>query len=340
MSDTDVIVMAEAPLDKQSPGKRLRTESLVAHVATLGFQVHLSSMNGGYAKTIERLAHSTSIAPQIQEVRRLSPAAVLVAGLGAPHMLANACRLSQYARVIFDTCDSWNLQLEARRSEKGVSTVPSLAGRWLQRQATDVALFTYISARDITHDLPLLDSARARVIPQKMNDSLARLPQVRFPLTRLVIAADLTSFHNQAFFREHSQALSDAVASGALPSIEVYGRAEEPDLPPGFVHRGWADSLASIYGGNTGVIVTNMVGSGVPNKLLEAVSASRPVLAFEGVCYAPFTCRDRVYRWGSEVTIVDAAREMLVGAPLDDRQRSTKEVPWKTLSAEDISGAP
>ena len=64
--------------------------------------------------------------------------------------------------------------------------------------------------------------------------------------------------------------------SGTAAPIKVFGpTAPASPLPAGIEYAGWAESLEEIYDGPTGVIVTNIGGTGVPNKLIEALDRNR-----------------------------------------------------------------
>jgi hypothetical protein len=51
----------------------------------------------------------------------------------------------------------------------------------------------------------------------------------------------------------------------------------------GAVLHGFAPELASIYEGRTAILVPNELQSGVPNKVVEAVAAQRPIVGHESL---------------------------------------------------------
>ena len=148
-------------------------------------------------------------------------------------------------------------------------------------------------------------------------------------------AAPVWSFHNQAFIRDMGPALGLAVQLGELPPIEVYGhQSTAAPLPEGLQFRGWADSLSDVYAGDTGVIVTNAVGSGVPNKYLEAIAARRPVLAQADVEHARGRDQDMVYVWRQPQELIPMLKRMVAGVP-SPRMGPEPEM-WPEIEARDL----
>jgi hypothetical protein len=135
---------------------------------------------------------------------------------------------------------------------------------------------SYISERDISSDRWLNHGRPIRLIPFAGPEVLSDLPPMGDVIDRIVLAGDLKSFHNRTGLTLLAEASRIA---GRAPRIELYG----PDAP-GFGsgdrirYLGWAESVEEIYDGNTAIFVSNVAGSGVPNKLLEAMSAARPVI--------------------------------------------------------------
>ena len=330
----DALVLVDRRTENLPPGHRLRVESIVECLREMGYNTSLTSLTRGtsaLARVISSLWRPIPRGARMSAGNRV----VVVAGFGAPHMLILANRVAKGQTVIFDTCDSWELQARARSGSAGVSTLPPRVGRWLQPRCRRIALVTYICARDAAVDSRRDDPSRIRVLPQARNRDLESLPEVSFPLTRLVIAADMRSFHNQAFIRDMGPALGLAVQLGELPPIEVYGhQSTAAPLPEGLQFRGWADSLSDVYAGDTGVIVTNAVGSGVPNKYLEAIAARRPVLAQADVEHARGRDQDMVYVWRQPQELIPMLKRMVAGVP-SPRMGPEPEM-WPEIEARDL----
>lgn len=331
-----VAVITEVPPSRLSPGKELRARSIVSFVESAGFVPVLVSTNPSQrvsSKATRLLAALRGRRYVLGELEQIAPTAILVLGLGAPHMLALANRLARNYITIFDTCDSWVLQLRARRASSSVKALPSRLGQFLQRRSRHIRTFSYITARDAQADAELTPRGRLAVIPQQINNpQLRALPAVNSPLTRLVIAADLRSFHNHQFFTEHATKLSRLVREGRIPAIEVYGNPGNFELPQGFVHRGWASTLHTVYEGDTGVIVTNSPGSGVPNKLLEAIESGRPAVVDEQLSYAVGPSVSLLHFWGESRSIADATLAMVQGDAANEVLGSGETWPNLNLS--------
>lgn len=212
-----------------------------------------------------------------------APSATVVLGLGAPHMLLLAARLSRSAAVIFDACDSWLLQTRARwREGARVSALVPLAGTVVAAFAGRRLRATYISERDAHVDARWLRSS-VSIVPQVVDADVLALAvnEVRYPLDRVVAPADLRSFHNLRGIEALARASEALSRDGKeIPcEIQVFSSTSGIDSAiSGLRNMGHADALAAIYEGNTGVFIANAPGSGLPNKVLEAVSAKRPVL--------------------------------------------------------------
>lgn len=208
----------------------------------------------------------------------------LVIGLGSPTMLLVARKLARIggSPVIFDTCDSTLLQLRARILSRRPGLVAvGLSMLLLQLTSSRRLQFSYISDRDARADRSFTRRRGIYVIDPSTDSKLAELAAFTFPLERFSVVAELNSFHNQPGF---SMLVEAVRISGLTTAIDVYGpTAPSTDLPPPMIYRGWAKTLDEIYTGNTGVIATNIGGSGIPNKVLEANAARRPLVLHESV---------------------------------------------------------
>src|SRR5690606_26141256 len=102
---------------------------------------------------------------------------LVVLGLGAPHMLQVARRVSRTRETVFDACDSWSLQETARRTA-GVSTISLKVGKWLARHPSKIAAYSYISNRDAQADAVDIPTI---TIPPIVDPALRGLAPVRAP---------------------------------------------------------------------------------------------------------------------------------------------------------------
>ncbi|MCC4249436.1 glycosyltransferase family 4 protein [Microbacterium testaceum] len=99
---------------------------------------------------------------------------------------------------------------------------------------------------------------------------------------RLTVSGDFASSH----LREGIQCLRECwphvrrVEGDAR--IDIYGpnACLLSDIPGSRVH-GFVDDIGDLYRGNTVVVVLNRAKSGVPNKIVEAVAAQRPIIVHE-----------------------------------------------------------
>jgi glycosyltransferase involved in cell wall biosynthesis len=203
----------------------------------------------------------------------------IIIGLGSPPMLILARRLVARAPsvTVFDVCDSTILQLRARA--KSLSPKLIAVGLWmllLHLTAARRLALSYISERDIHRDRWLNRRRSVRLIRFAEPEVLRTLPPVGAVIDRIVVAGDLNSFHNRTGLSLLAEAIRTA---GQVPPIELYGpEAPRFESDARIRYVGWAKSVEEIYAGNTAVFVSNVDGSGVPNKLLEAIAAARPVV--------------------------------------------------------------
>ncbi|WP_100814403.1 glycosyltransferase [Microbacterium lacus] len=244
----------------------------------------------------------------------IGPDLVVVAGLGAPHMLFLGTKLARRVDVVFDSCDSWSLQLSARRAAHA-RTLALKAGIALTRRAS--VDFSYISTRDAAADAALLDGTPI-VIPPHVNPELAQLAPVSYPLERLVIAADLRSFHNLEMLDMVLRAASQTSRETGV-RLEIFGHASDRmALPENVRHLGWVDHLSSVYDGNTGVVITNSPGSGLPNKAIEAMQARRPMALHHSIDYLPHVDPRTAYWFHDEQSLSRSLLAMVRGEARDE----------------------
>lgn len=219
-----------------------------------------------------RSAHTVSAPEGVDEV--------IVLALGSPPMMHVARRWHrQGVPVRLDLSDSVLLQWRARCNE----TSPKLlaVGAWMiALQATAPLLpVAYISHRDRRADAVLNRLRPATVIPAKAPPTLGDLPAFTWPAQRVVCSGDFTSFHNAAGLDLLCEALRDSPVT--IP-VDLFGpSAPTQRLPHQMVYRGWAATPDQLLSGNSVAFISNRAGSGIPNKLCEAIAAGRPVIVHE-----------------------------------------------------------
>jgi hypothetical protein len=183
--------------------------------------------------------------------------------------------------VEFDMCDSSIEQLRLRLKSRRPMLV--LVGVWqfLAHLLSPTLPMIYISSKDLSADRWLNLFRSTRLVGAATPLELDSLPDVVLPLTRISMGGDLNSFHNANGLADLVGAVR--VASICLP-VDLYGPAAPAvELPPGVTYRGWAKRVSDLYEGDTVVFVSNVAGSGRPNKLLEAVACRRPIIVHESL---------------------------------------------------------
>ncbi|WP_062527421.1 glycosyltransferase [Demequina rhizosphaerae] len=333
----NVVVVIDAPYEALAPGRQRRIRSVVEHLEGLGCETTMVA-SGTKGSLAGRALSAMRLRPTLDAVRAAKPDAVVVAGFSAPHLVILAERLAKRFVTLLDVCDSWALQVDAREGMGFTPRMVPRAGVLLQRRCRRIAGYTYISARDARADLDAgLCSAETAILPQAIDAALAQLPPVTIPLRRLTVAADLVSFQNTDVWA-HIESEAATMRALGLPPLEVYGKVpEDYTAPEGIVVRGWAPELSTVYEGDTGVVVTNVPGSGVPNKMIEALAAGRPVVASDELDYVPHGPQDRIYWWRPDTPISEPIRAMVAGEPVGTS--SFAEAEWPVLSLEMLAQA-
>lgn len=225
---------------------------------------------------------ATSLGQRLDGAARYRPPAVdgriVVVALGSPPMMRLARRLRRRGLdVRLDLCDSTVLQWRARRAAADPRLLA--VGGWMfaEHAASPYLPVSYISERDAAADSWLNRLRDVRVVAARPPVELAGLPAFRWPAERIVLCGDFASFHNARGLAVLCAAVEQV--PGGLP-VHLFGpTAPEVSLPPGVDYRGWAAGATDLLAGDTIAFVSNRVGSGVPNKLLEAVASGRPVIA-------------------------------------------------------------
>lgn len=205
---------------------------------------------------------------------------IIVLALGSPPMMHLARRLHRRGHhVRLDLSDSVLLQWRARRGAASAKLL--VVGAWMiALHATSPLLpAAYISDRDRNADRVLNTVRPVQVIPARAPAELTALSAFHWPAQRVVCSGDFTSFHNAAGL----DLLCAAVRRNSIGvPVELFGpSAPAHELPEQVVYRGWAPTPDYLLAGNSVAFISNRGGSGVPNKLCEAIAAGRPVIVHE-----------------------------------------------------------
>jgi glycosyltransferase involved in cell wall biosynthesis len=285
---TVMIIMEKLP-ESSPPGVRRRFEHVEVWAQRRGLTVEVEALIHETQKRhkMQRLLMTIrkAIKPQFSGPR---PDLIIVLGLGAPHMLIYAIRLVGRADkmgipVIFDACDSWLQQLRSRlkAGQNVLSILPILAGASIQIIAPYRLRLSYISKSDKVSDSIISLLKKRIVIPPTADQRLALLDPVSSSVKRIVVSADYESFHNQKGLRILAEAWAISRHQTTV-GLHFFGKGSLPlDQFPGAIWHGWAEDITEVYEGATVVFVPNIGGSGVPNKLLEAGTAGRPVIVHD-----------------------------------------------------------
>lgn len=271
----DPVVVTEFALSELHTGVRARARHLCQ---ALGVDENdVISIHPGCRAAVslaQRLRH-----PAVRSVlQRRRDERLFVVGLGSPPMFRLAGELSRAGfDVCLDVCDSTLGQLRSRvRSTQPKQVV---VGLWMLMQHMGLPrslALSYIDDVEREADILLNGGRRTAVFRPLPPVGLSMLEEVRRPLKRISLAGDFSSFHNAAGLRLLIEAYR---ASGASVPITLFGPVHpRMDLPHGMSYAGWAADLSEIYAGDTAIYVSNIRGTGVPNKLIEAVEARRPII--------------------------------------------------------------
>lgn len=283
-----VVLVAEGDPASAPPGIRRRHEHVTSWLTSrqIPFTSRVlltpSASAGGKARRFLR------VLAQRRQLQTELPAdsSVMILGLGAAHMLLLAGTLARSGQdVWYDTCDSWWMQLKSRTRTRSIGTIaPAVLGLVLQRVISRRLSVSYITERDRRSDR-LVNSGRiSMVIRPAAPVELLELPPLSGARpTRAVMSADFTAFHNSEGVVAVLAAWP-AVARASGVELQLFGKGvESVRLPDGVRSVGWSQSIADIYDGTTLVVISNIGGSGIPNKLIDAVAAQRPVVLHESM---------------------------------------------------------
>lgn len=267
------------------PGVRRRYEHicdwLAAHEIEYSHEALLSFAVASKSSRVRKVLR------EFQNIDRKIPsdAVVLVLGLGAVHMLLLALYLrfasTTRRRVVYDTCDSWLLQVKARFGAGGLPlALPSVAGLVLQALVGRSLSISYISQRDQRSDRWVNLCGTVFIVgpsPSRVLLDTSNLNAVAGRIDRVCVSADYDAFHNEAGMKVLRDAWHSLNFAPSELGLHLYGQGV-PIHIRGSVLKGWASNILDVYSGNSAVFIPNMGGSGVPNKLIDALAARRPVL--------------------------------------------------------------
>lgn len=285
-TSVDLIVETEPAL--APPGIRRRYEHVLSWLESQEIRPNTHVLLPGNASGESRGRRFLRVVGQRRSLAKELPedGTVLVLGLGAAHMLLIAGFLARSRQgVWYDACDSWSMQFVSRLRTRRLSTIaPAAIGSVLQLLTRRNLSVSYITERDRRSDRFCNGGRRTAVIDPTAPAELLGLPPLSGERpTRVVVTADFTAFHNAAGVAALVEAWG---AITRLPSVELelYGKGVgEVPAYPGIRAVGWSDSIADVYAGPTLVTISNVAGSGIPNKLIDAVAAQRPMVLHESM---------------------------------------------------------
>lgn len=274
----DPVIVTEFALSELHTGVRARVRHLCQALCVDEKEVvSIHPGRRGAVSLAQRLRHSA--ARSVLQRRR--DERLVVVGLGSPPMFRLASELSRAGfDVCLDVCDSTWGQFRSR--VRSIRPKQAVVGLWMLIQHIGLPknlTLSYIDEVELEADRLLNGSRLTAVFRPLAPVDLALLGEVRRPVKRISLAGDFSSFHNAAGLRLLVEAYR---ASEANVPITLFGPVRPRiDLPHGMRYVGWADDISEIYAGDTAIYVSNIRGTGVPNKLIEAVEARRPVIVHE-----------------------------------------------------------
>lgn len=273
------------PLETLGFGVARRVDHILDYYEARGIEVHVRTVGGRSRFPVARyLSTAVNLCRILTEPREVH---LHVMGLMQPRAGLYA-RLGWLAghRTTVDVCDSVRLIAE---SATGAAELEALARRCelvLRRLPNGIGV-SYITKRDSEADGNMHHGRSVTVIPVTAARDLGALPAVDLPrIERFVLSGDLSSFHVQEGLRLLDDAWARHLIAYPDSVLDVYGRTVSRVEGWRSVNlRGFAPSVLSLYEGATAVIIPNMLTSGVPNKLVEAVAARRPIVAHASLAY-------------------------------------------------------
>jgi len=311
-----VLLLAEGSRDSLAPGLARRMETLEAHWRSRGAIVETRVLGGAYEGG--KLARISALMRQKASIPPGST--VHLVALAAPHVMGYAGVIALRnpdVRVFADVCDSTLGQLRHRFRVREYRLVPSaltyLAFLFLfSRHLTS----SYITERDAVQDRILLRGERPLVI--RLDPPRSRSSRVEYDADELLCVGDFRSFH----VRRGVRALASACQEWPNPHppkvvLAGPGAEREAERTPGWSSLGWVDDPADIYGGRSVVFCPNENTTGVPNKLVEALTSRSRI-----VCHVSFEpllgAEPGIYYWRNSNDLGRAVRDALVAKVVPD----------------------
>ena len=276
-----VTVVTELPADRLATGVRRRVEHYLAAVASMGGEAtHVSLFEDAAASLRAGVLRARRVRPTDLGLPRYR---VVVIGLGdvASMVVADAFARAGYLTT-YDQCDSMVLQCGAAlRALHPRDVAWAIFRMGVRRRLRPTIVLSYISGRDLRWDRLVNLRRHAELVQATVNPDLLRLDDVsNGAIDRVSVPADFHSPH----LRKGLALLWEATADRSPMPLDLYGPAA-PNLPipEGANYRGFASEICDVYVGRTAVFIANVGGAGVPNKLLEAAMAKRPVIVHPSV---------------------------------------------------------
>lgn len=278
-------ILVSLPIEFLSTGVWRRVDHLVSHYG-LG--------EGGVRVVALRPRPTKGWRPRFLALRRalqlrreLSPNDVVhLAGFMSPSMnvLAVLFYLSGHRSTRLDACDSWRLIKEFAGSSDDLQRTAK-AGRLTLRMLPPGIAISYVSRRDLSADHRNGGSRRLFVIPPSVPEALRELPPIDAAhISRFIVCGDLGSDHLRHGLDVLSAAWPLHIDSHPDSWVDIYGaNTDQVCLGPRSAVHGFVADMADIYRGPSAAILLNGEGSGVPNKLNEAIAARRPIVAHTSV---------------------------------------------------------
>lgn len=277
-----VIVLAY-PLDRLGNGVVRRVDHLRTYYGEHGTSVDLAVIGGTSASPLKRRVQGVANLLRLA----LSSRAVHFHIIGL--MQPAASRYASFAystghETTLDTCDSLTLIAASAEHDSAVAATAGTLRR-LQQDLPAGIKVSYISQRDLEADASLNGSRATFVVPAAAPASLSELPPIQAKhVERFVLAGDFDAYHVREGVAKLETAWRAHCATYTDAQLDVFGmNTSRIEGWPNCTIRGFAPDIAALYEGASVTLVPNVFSSGVPNKLIEAVAAQRPVVAHQSL---------------------------------------------------------
>jgi hypothetical protein len=276
-----VTLITELPAARLATGVRRRLEHHLAALAAAGIGTTHVALAEEPAATLRTSVSRARKMRLVDLVPRGNEAIVIGLGDVASMVVADSLARAGYDTT-YDQCDSMVLQLgaavrDARLKDVVWAVFRIIVRRWIRR----TIVLTYISGRDLRWDRPVNVARRVDLVQANVDPKLLELGDMAGGgIDRVSVPADFHSPH----LRKGLAMLWTATAGRTPVPLDLFGPAAPAEsLPVGASYRGFASDIGDVYVGRTAVFIANIGGAGVPNKLLEAALAKRPVIVHPSV---------------------------------------------------------